>query len=158
MKKTILKHLTVSGYAEAIDLTDGELLSKKLKDAKFKLQDAKKSVEEAKQELNQVLKDSIKKIKKDSEEQIDINGKGTADYKLDFNLERDELKAKYRRMVGKLEQKESDMKMKLNKFKHLGQGKWKTVKRELRNDLDVIEKTLKDFVTDNKKKVKKLAS
>jgi hypothetical protein len=158
MKKTILKHLNVTGYAEEIDLTDGDLLTKKLKDAKSNMQDAKKNVEQAKQELNQALKNSIKKIKKESEEQIDINKKGTAGFKLEFNQERDELKAKYHKMMGTLEHKGSEMKMKLDKYKDMGQGKWKSLKRELHNDLDVIEKTLKEFVVDNKKKVKKLAS
>jgi hypothetical protein len=158
MKKTILKHLTVSGYAEAVDLTDGDLLTKKLQDAKSNMQDAKNNVEKAKQELNQALKDSIKEIKKESKVQMDIHKKGSAEYKLEFSLERDELKAKYHKMMDTLERKGSEMKTKLDKYKELGKGKLKTFKRDLNNDLDVIEKTLKDFVTDNKKKVKKLAS
>jgi|GEM_PF-2389436 len=160
MKKTILEHLTVTGYAEGIDLTDSEVLAKNLKDAKVKVQEAKKSAKKAKQELNQALKDSLKKIKKekDSEKKISNYGKRFTDFKSELTKETDALKTNYLSMVGKIERKESDMKMKLNQYKEKGKGKWKSFKHELNNDLDGIEKTLKDFMDYNKKKIKKLAS
>lgn len=160
MKKTILKHMTISGYMKGIDLTECEILAKKLEDGRDKMKEAKNIVKAAKKELNQAMENSIKKIKKEkeSEQKIGINGERIIDFKSEFIKEKKALKAKYQKMVRRLERKESDIKIKLNEYKEKGQNKWNIFKRELNNDLDGIEKTLKDFMVDNKKKVKKLAS
>ena len=62
MKKKIFKHLTVSGYAKGMDLSECGLLTKTLEDAQNKMSDAKKNVKTAKQKLNHALENSIKKM------------------------------------------------------------------------------------------------
>jgi hypothetical protein len=158
MKKIILKHLTVSGYMKGIDLTDCDLLSQRLEDAKEKMKDAKQDVKAAKLELNLALEDSIKKIKKENgaEKKIQNNSVKTSAFTSVFKNK--EFKAKYIKKLSELKQKRNDVKKKLEAYKSDGSNKWDLFKSELNHDLDGIEKSVRNFMDYNKKKVKKLAS
>jgi len=160
MKKTILKHLTVTGYVEGIDLHDSNLLAKNLADAKEKMGKEKRNVQKAKIALQEALKDSLKKIKKqkESEKKVGKIEKIITGFEPEYEKEKNELKAQFTKMVGKLIQTESEMKLKLEKYKTKGKGKLKSFKRELNKDMNGIEEAIKDFMVDNKNKVKKLAS
>jgi hypothetical protein len=158
MQKIILKHLTVTGYRQGIDLTECELSAKKLEEAKDKLKDAKKEVKAAKSELKQALEDSIKKIEneKSAEKKIRYKDSRKSAFKSAFGNK--EIKAKYEKKLAEFEEKKSDMKKKLSEYKSNGNEKWESLKRELNKDLDGIEKGFMEFIIDNKKKVKELVS
>ncbi|MDA3952952.1 MAG: hypothetical protein PF485_04855 [Bacteroidales bacterium] len=68
MKKNILKHLTVTGFANNTDLTNCEILENELNEAKGRLKLAKKDVKDAKQKLNQALEEVINKIENKKKE------------------------------------------------------------------------------------------
>jgi len=158
MKKIILKHLTVSGYMKGINLTDCELLAQKLEDARNKMKDAKKNVKAAKEELNQALEDSIKKIKNEKKDEKNIRNNGVRKSAFTSVFRNKEFKAKYEKKLAELEQKRNGVKKRLEEYKSDGSKKWDLFKRELNHELDGIEKSVKNFMDYNKKKVKKLAS
>lgn len=62
MEKKILKHLTVRGFVKGTDLTNCELMEKKLDNAKAILRIAKREVKLAKQRLNTALEEALNKI------------------------------------------------------------------------------------------------
>ena len=68
MKKNILKHLTVVGFANSTDLSNCEILENELNEAKDRFKLAKKDVKDAKQKLNQALEEVINKIENKKKE------------------------------------------------------------------------------------------
>ena len=61
MKKNILKHLTVVGFANSTDISNCEILENELNEAKGRFKLAKKDVKDAKQKLNLALEELITK-------------------------------------------------------------------------------------------------
>lgn len=81
MEKKMLKHLTVKGFVNETDLTQCELMEKRLSNAKVALRNAKKEVKLAKQRLNQAMEDAINKLENKHEETSEsqyklVNGPG----------------------------------------------------------------------------------
>ncbi len=68
MKKNILKHLTIAGFANNTDLSNCEILENELNEAKDRFKLAKKDVKDAKQKLNQALEEVINKIENKKKE------------------------------------------------------------------------------------------
>jgi uncharacterized protein YecT (DUF1311 family) len=64
MKKKILKHLTVTGFANSADLSNCEILENELNEANGRYKLAKEDVRVAKQKLNKALEEVINKIEK----------------------------------------------------------------------------------------------
>ena len=60
------------------------------------------------------------------------------------------IKAKYGDEVAVLEQKNRDLKKKLEDYKDEGQSKWEEFKTNFNHDMDGIGKTMKDLFKDNK--------
>jgi predicted RNase H-like nuclease (RuvC/YqgF family) len=61
-----------------------------------------------------------------------------------------EIKAKYGDEVAVLEQKNRDLKKKLEDYKDEGQNKWEEFKTNFKHDMDGIGKTMKDLFKINK--------
>jgi len=53
--------------------------------------------------------------------------------------------------IGILEQKNNELKSKLNEYQDKGEEQWKTLKEEFSHDVDELGKSLKNFRVDNKK-------
>jgi acetyl-CoA carboxylase carboxyltransferase component len=121
----------------------------KVQDAKDKVQDASAEVIEAEQELNQALKDSIQQFKKESEEKILANIKSLDEYKAIIANENMETKASFDKILIDLEQKNSDLRKKLDEFKEESQDKWQIFKTEFSHDMDELEKAFQDFTVKN---------
>jgi uncharacterized protein YtpQ (UPF0354 family) len=68
MKKSILKHITVEGFAHSTDLSNWKQLEKELNEAKDRLKLARKDVKDAKHKLNLELEDVIAKMEKKKKE------------------------------------------------------------------------------------------
>jgi len=158
MKNKILKHLTVTGYMKRINLCDCESSAKKLDEAKGKMRDAKKNVKIAKQELSKALEDSIKKVENEKKAENKIWNDGVKNSEFTSAFKNKGFKAKYEMKLAELNRKKSNMKKRLEEFKSDGTDKWELFKTELNFDLDGIEKSVKNFMDYNKKKVKKLVS
>ena len=84
-------------------------------------------------------------FKRDSEQKIDANEK-----RIDtFKEAGPEDKAKYNKEVEVLEQKNRDLKKKLEDYKDEGQSKWEEFKTNFNHDMDGIGKIMKDLFKDN---------
>jgi len=125
--------------------------SKKIESARDNLQDAKENVVEANKELNLALNDSIQQFKKESHEKISSYEKTIAEFKIKIANAKKENKAQYEKKLAWLEQKNSDMKKKLEDYKDEGQDKWTSFKNEFNHDMDELGEALKDLTVKNLK-------
>lgn len=150
MKKNILKHLSVTGFANSKDLSNIEILEKKLNEAKSKFKLAKTDVKDAKQKLNQALEEAIIKIENkrmDIEETqsklVDNSESSSA-----FNIE--SFKSKYDEAMAALELRKNKMKKKIEEYNIDGTENWDSFKHKLNHDLEELGIALKGFVSKSK--------
>lgn len=147
MKKSILKHLTVTGFASSSDLPNCEILEKEFTDAKGRLKLAKKDVKDAKQKLNLALGEVITKIetkKKELKETQDSLG-ADSESSSDFNMET--IKSKYDEAMGDLKLRKNKIKKQIEKYNSEGTENWDSFKHKLNYDLEKLGTALKGFVT-----------
>ncbi len=130
-------------------LTGCQYTAGKVENAQDKVQDANAELIEAGQELNQALKDSIQQFKKESEEKITANIKSIDEYKAIVANENMETKASFEKILIDLEQKNNDLRKKLDEFKEVSQVKWQIFKTEFNHDMDELEKAFQDFTVTN---------
>lgn len=147
MKKSILKHLTVTGFASSSDLSNCEVLEKELNEAKGRLKLAKKDVKNAKQKLDMALEEVIIKIdtkKKELKETQDSLGADSESSSV-FNVEN--IKSKYDEAMDALELRRSKIQMKIEEYNAEGSENWDSFKHKLNHDLEELGTALKGFVT-----------
>jgi predicted RNase H-like HicB family nuclease len=150
MKKTFLT-LAVTGFIVGTMLTGCQTSNKNVEKARDNMEEAKDKVTEAKKDIDQALKESIQQFKKESQERISNNEKIIAEFKAKIEKEGKMAKAKYEKKVAELEQKNREMKMRLDKFEDNKQDKWDSFKTEFNHDMDQLGKSLKDLTIDNTK-------
>ena len=112
-----------------------------------------KRVENANQ-TNQVLKNTKtgfdkdwKNFKVDANLKIKANEKSIAEFKVKMKKEGKIFKAKYKKDVAVLEQKNIELKNKLREYKYEGDDKWEEFKIGFNRDMDAIGNSIKDFFT-----------
>jgi prefoldin subunit 5 len=150
MKKNILKHLTVAGFASSSDLSNCEVLEKELTEAKGRFKLAKKDVKDAKQKLNLALEEVITKIetkKKELKETQDSLG-ADSESSSDFNMET--IKSKYDEAMVALELRKNKIKKQIDEYNSEGTENWDSLKQKLNHDLEELGTALKGFVTKSK--------
>jgi F0F1-type ATP synthase membrane subunit b/b' len=150
MKKTFLI-LAVSGFMVGTMLTACKTPNKNIESAKDHMESAKDQVKEATQDVDQSLKESIRQFKKESQETISNNEKRIAEFKVKMENGGKATRAKYEKQVAELEQKNRDLKRKLDSFEDNEQDKWDSFKREFSHDMDALGQSLKDLTIDNTK-------
>jgi len=123
--------------------------AEKVQDARDKLKEAREGVMKAREDLVQALKDSVRNFREESQERNNKNEKIIAEFKDLLPAVRDELVAKYHIRVEELEQKNTEMKRKLDEYKVEGKGKWISFKHEFNHDMNGLEKALKDLTVEN---------
>jgi hypothetical protein len=123
--------------------------AQKTEAAKDKIQEAKENVVSANQDLNRVINDSILQFKKESAEKISANEKMIADFKAKIKTEKKETKVKYEKKLAELEQKNNDLKKKLEEYNDEGQENWATFRNELNHDMDELGQAIKDLTVKN---------
>lgn len=150
MKKTIFT-ITITIFAIGILLTGCQSSAEKVENARDNVQDAKDNVVVAQQELNQALNDSILQFKKESMENINAYEKSIAEFKTKIATEKKETRAIYEKKISELEQKNNQMKTKLEEYKDNGQEAWVSFKAEFNHDMNELGEAFKDLTVDNKK-------
>jgi len=153
MKKTIFFLATTLCIAGTI-LTGCQSSASKVENAENKLRDANNEAAEAELNLNETVQDSIsdyEKFKKESDAKILANEKSIAKFKARIAVEKMENKAEYEESLLKLEQKNSDMKKKLDDYKDDGQNKWTSFKHEFNHDMDELGKAFNGLTVKNVK-------
>ena len=150
MKKKILKHLTVTGFANSTDLSNCEILENELNEAKGRFKLAKKDVKDAKQKLNQALEEVINKIenKKKEIKETQSNLVNDPESSSEFNFEN--IKSKFDEAMVALELRKNKIKKKIEEFNADGTENWDSFKHKLNHDLEELGIALKGFVTKSK--------
>ena len=147
--KNKLLFLAISVFMAGTILNGCQSSVDKVEDAQKKVQDAEDKVKEARLELDQAVKDSIIQFKKDTEEKISAQEMIIADFKAKLVKEKKANKAIYEKKLAELEQKNSEMKSKLEEYKEEEQDKWSTFKDDFNHDMEELGKALKNFSIEN---------
>jgi hypothetical protein len=108
---------------------------------------SEQKVEKANQELKDAKANYLaewQKFKTESEEQIKANEDRIDAFKEKIDKAAGKNKAKYKKAVAELEQKNRDLKKKLEEYKDEGESKWQEFKTNFSHDMDAIGKTMED--------------
>lgn len=146
MKKSIYK-ITALVFMAAIILAGCNSPAKKV-------ENAKENLDEAKQELNEAQRDSIidyLAFKKSSEERIANNEKIITAFKERMITDKKKIKVKDQKVIDELEQRNINMRLKIEEYKESGKDKWDAFKLEFTHDMDELGNSLKDFTVKNTK-------
>ncbi|RPH31632.1 MAG: hypothetical protein EHM93_12810 [Bacteroidales bacterium] len=154
MKKTI-STLAISVFIGVAIITSCQSSANKVENAQDKVQDAKEKVTSAKSDLIMAQQDfnaENQKFKKESDEKIQAHEKSIAEFKARIASEKKEIQGKYEMELAVLEQKNSDLKKKLDGFKEEGKDKWDKFKAEFNRDMDELGNAFRNLTVKNEKK------
>ncbi|HEY5748820.1 MAG TPA: hypothetical protein VIU12_22275 [Chryseolinea sp.] len=145
--KTKILAFTLTGVMIAASLTTFAQEDKKAKEAR-------KDVAEAKKDLREAKTDSAadyQKFKTASETKIRENQMEIASLKAKKSTDTKEVKDRYDKRVVALEQKNNDLKKKINGAGTVKTSAWPTFKREFNHDMNALGHAIKDIGVDNTK-------
>lgn len=143
MKKNILRHITVEGFAHSSDLSNCEILEKEFNEAKGRFKLAKKDVKIAKRKLNVALDEIITEIENKKKET-----QNNSDSSSVFNS--DNIKLKHEETMLELEVMKDKIEKKIEEYNTKGTENWDSFKHKLNHDMEELGKALKGFVTKSK--------
>ena len=144
MRNTIMVFAVIASMA-------GMLLTGCGKTTEQKLDKAKEGVGDATQELKNARAEYLAEwetFKRESEAAIESNGKRIDAFKAKMDKASPTVKAQYDKQVAVLEQRNRDLKKKLDDYKDEGQGKWEEFKTNFKRDMDDLGKTMTDLFKD----------
>jgi hypothetical protein len=84
-------------------------------------------------------------FKSDAEMKISTNEKKIDEFKTAMKTTSKKFKTKYENQVLTLEQKNIELKKKLNEYKYEGKDKWEEFKRDFNADVDVVGSAINDI-------------
>jgi len=154
MKKTIFT-LAVVPFIAGMLMMSCKSSTKEEKESQEKVQDAKENVQEAKDSLVAAKKaatdEEWKAFKKKTDSVINDNEARIAELKLKMKKTGKSIDAKYQENIDILEQKNKDLKIKMDAYKNDANSDWQSFKREFNHDMDELGQAFKDLTVDNKK-------
>lgn len=146
MKKSILSIAIATLFTGSL-ITSCNSSSQKVEDAAVKVEVAAEDLNKAKEEFN----NEYNKFKVESEQRMLDNEFKIAELKATKIKLKKEAKADYDKTIADLEQKNTNMRTKLNDYKEEGKDKWESFKREFNHDMDELGSALKDLANNNVK-------
>lgn len=81
----------------------------------------------------------------------EANNKSIAEFNARTSNEKKELQAEYQKKIAELEQKNSDMKKRMDEYKADSKEQWDAFKAEFNRDMDELGIALKDLTVKNNK-------
>ena len=153
MKKTIFA-LAVTVFIAGTMFIGCQSSATKVENAQDKLREANNNVVEAQNDLNKTRQDSINEyldFKKVSEDKIIAQEKSIAEFKARIAKEKKENRLKYEKKLAEIEQKNSDMKKRLDDYQLEGKDKWDLFKTEFSYDMEELGKAFNDLTIKNTK-------
>lgn len=154
MKKSIFTLTVITCIAGTV-IISCKPATKEEKDSQEKVEIAKDNLEDAKDSLSvakQTASDEEWKAFKNSGDSIiRINDLRITGLKLKIKNTGNTIDTKYQENIAVLEQKNKDLKIKMDAYKNDVDSDWQSFKREFKHDTDEIGKALKDLRVDNKK-------
>ncbi|WP_157813409.1 hypothetical protein [Flavobacterium sp. 5] len=136
-------------------LTSCKPNTEKVQDAQENVDSTKTALTKAEDNLNQAKRaattEEWQQFKEDTNAKIEENNAKIAELKLKIKNAGKDIDKAYQRNIDTIEQKNKDLKIKIDSYKNDVNSDWNSFKRELNHDVDELGKSLKDFTVDNKK-------
>lgn len=148
MKKTIL-FLAVTGIIAGTSFTACQSTEQKTKIAEDKVQNAEIKLDQAQlnlYEAQQAAHAEYLEFKRVSDEKFVANQKSIAEFKARIASEKMENRAEYEMKLAELDQKNSDLKKKLDEFKAEGKDQWDIFKTQFRQDMENMSESFKNLM------------
>lgn len=120
-----------------------------------KVKKAEENVSDANDELdkeNAALKKEMEDYKKEQQALIEANEKSITEFNMRIANEKSEAKADYEKKIAELNQKNSDLKKKMNDFNTSNRISWEQFKDEFGRDMSDLGTALRDFTIKGDKK------
>lgn len=133
-------------------LVSGLLLTS-CKNSAEKVVDAQEDVNEAEQKLaeeKQAFLMDVEAYKKENADKIAANEKSIDDFNARIAKQKKEARVAYQKQIEELNQKNSDMKMKMESFKTESQDDWEKFKVEFNQDMEELGVAFEGFTKKNK--------
>ena len=147
MKKTILT-LALTAFVAGTIFTGCSSPEQKVQNAQDKVVQANADVTKANADLNKAEDDysaDMAMFRKESDERIAANEKGIADFEARIAKEKKVARDDYRKKISELQQKDTDMKKRLDDYRAEGKDKWLAFKTDFNTGMDDIGKSLNDL-------------
>ncbi|MBK7231736.1 MAG: peptidase M23 [Saprospiraceae bacterium] len=119
-----------------------------------KVEEAKEDVTEAESDLvkaQQEYATDIEAFRLQTAARTEANNKSIAEFNARTSNEKKELQAEYQKKIAELEQKNSDMKKRMDEYKADSKEQWDAFKAEFNRDMDELGIALKDLTVKNNK-------
>lgn len=146
MKKSILA-LAVFTFITATVVSSCNSPSEKVENAETEVVEANKDLEKANDEYSA----EVESYRKDIADKVTANEQSIKEFNARIANEKREAKAAYQKKIAELEQKNSDMKKKMDDYKQDGKENWEKFKTEFNRDMDELGKAFKDLTVKNVK-------
>lgn len=146
--KNSIQLLVVSTMLMAFAVFSGcESSEKKVDDAQNEVAKANEALDEANAEYLADMED----YRNQKAAMIAANDSSIMALKAKIASEKKGVKADYETKITALEQKNRDLKVKMDNYKDEGKEQWESFKREFNHDMDELGNALKDLTVNNKK-------
>ena len=154
MKKSIFT-LAILTCLSGIVMISCKPNTKEEKESQEKVEIARDNVEDAKDSLDVAKRaatdEEWKAFKNSGDSVININNLRIAGLKLKMKNTGNSIDAEYQKNIDAMEQKNKDLKVKMDTYKNDVSSDWQSFKREFKHDTDEIGRALKDLTFNNKK-------
>ncbi|WP_394993798.1 hypothetical protein [Emticicia sp.] len=148
MKKTIVA-LAVFTFITATIVTscNSSSPSEKVEDAKTDVEEANKDLQKA----NDEYLTEVESYKRETAEKISANELSIKEFNERIATEKKQAQGAYKQKIAELEQKNTDLKRRLDDYKQDGKENWEKFKIEFNRDMDELGKAFKDLTVKNVK-------
>lgn len=154
MKKTILT-VAVATIVIGSLVTSCKPNTQKEQEAQENLDSAEVALTEAKNDLDEAKRaataEEWETFKNETNAKIEENNAKIAELKLKAKKTGKEIDEAYQRNIDTFEQKNKNLKIKIDSYKNDVNSDWNSFKREFNHDVDELGQSLKDFTVNNKK-------
>ena len=146
MKKSVLI-LAAAAFITGTAITSCKSPEEKVENAQDKVIEANKNLDQA----NEDYLVDMDNYRKEEAARIAANDQTIAEYKAKIDQEKKETRAENQRKLAELEQKNIDMKRKLDDYKPDGKEKWQSFKTEFNHDMDGLGDAFRNLTVKNVK-------
>jgi hypothetical protein len=119
-----------------------------------KVEDAQKNVIQANKDLDQANKEylaDMENYRQETATRIAANEQAIAEYNAGLAHEKKAVRAEHKKRIAELEQRNHNLKMRLEDYKEDGKENWEKFKAEFSHDMDELGKAFKDLTVKNVK-------
>ncbi|PJJ09292.1 hypothetical protein CLU83_2638 [Flavobacterium sp. 1] len=147
MKKTVFIPM-VAMFSIAIIFTSCKPSTKEVQDAQENVQEAKEDLAVAKRQANA---DEWQNFKNEMNAVIEKNDARITALKKEIKKTGKAADAEYDKKVDALEEKNKELKLKMENYKNDADSDWQSFKREFNHDMDELGNAFNDLTVNNKK-------